>query len=399
MRITRLSLTNFRGFEGLELDLDRPVTVLVGVNGSGKSSVLKALCAVVVSVQRVLPSLARFSEIQLNRRDVRAGTQSSEIDGSVEHDGQRDAVHLRWLDHMQMWAGQVKSPDFWGLHHRIFAFHYGTDRRFSEATVPTNGTNDAFVATGLSLWHPGYQHFLTWFKEREDAENARRVAARDFDLQDPQLKAVREAVAAVMPGFERLRIERDPTPAMVATKDGIELRLDQLSDGERNLIALVGDLARRVVLADPTSESPRETEGLVLIDEVEQHLHPAWQRRVIPALRRAFPKMQLVVTTHSPQVISSVPESAVLVLDGSAAHAITSATQGRDTNAILREVFGVADRPEAVREEIAAIASLIDGAQLSDARARLAALAHSLSERDEEVLRLRTKLDFAEVGL
>ncbi len=397
MRITRLSLTNFRGFERLELDLDRPVTVLVGVNGSGKTSVLRAICAAAHAAQHQFEASSDDLRVALDERDVRVGARESAVTGRVQQ-GQWD--HSFRLEHI--------DGSGWGLRaiphspsgpngKRPFAFFVGTDRYLLHASVQLNLS--AIDDLGLTASVPGYARFLAWFKEREDAENARRVTARDFDLQDPQLRAVREAVAAVMPGYERLRIERDPTPAMVATKDGTELRLDQLSDGERNLIALVGDLARRMVLADPAAESPRETEGLVLIDELEQHLHPAWQRRVIPALRRAFPKTQLVVTTHSPQVISSVPESAVIVLDGSAAHAIASATKGRDTNAILREVFGVTERPEDVREEITAIASLIDDAQLSVARARLAALADALSERDEEVLRLRTKLDFAEVGL
>jgi len=106
---------------------------------------------------------------------------------------------------------------------------------------------------------------------------------------------------------------------MVVSKGDHELRLDPLSDGERRLLALTGDLARRMVLANPTSTAPREVEGVILIDEVEQHLHPALQREVLPSLRRAFPRAPLVVTTHSPQVLSSVPASAIVARKDSAA--------------------------------------------------------------------------------
>jgi predicted ATP-binding protein involved in virulence len=185
---------------------------------------------------------------------------------------------------------------------------------------------------------------------------------------------------------------------MVVTKGGVELRLDQLSDGERNLIALAGDLARRMVIADPTNESPLDTVGVILIDEIEQHLHPAWQRQVIPALRRAFPQAQLIVTTHSPQVLSSVPASAVVLLDGSSAHPITGATEGRDTNAILREVFGVPERPQPQLDALRAIRALIDDDALDAAHAHLDALAASLSEQDDDVVALRMRMHVAEAA-
>jgi hypothetical protein len=138
---------------------------------------------------------------------------------------------------------------------------------------------------------------------------------------------------------------------------------------------------------------------VIPIGEVEQHLHPALQRKVLPALQRAFPNAQFIVTTHSPQVLSSVPASAVVVLDGFDALPVASPTRGRDTNAILREVFGTPERPQEQAEEVLRIARLIEGDQLDEARARLALLAELLSEHDGDVLRLRTTLDFAAVGL
>jgi len=210
---------------------------------------------------------------------------------------------------------------------------------------------------------------------------------------------VREAIEAVMPGFGSLRIQRSPTPVMVAAKGAQEFRLDQLSGGERNLLALTGDLARRLAIATPTGDSPRDAEAVILIDEVEQHLHPALQRKIVPALQRAFPKAQLIVTTHSPQVLSSVPASAVVLLDSFGASPVSSPTRGRDTNAILREVFGTPARPDDEHETIREIAALLDTDRLHEARRHLDELALRLSEHDEEVLTLRARLDFAEVGL
>lgn len=413
MWVRHLSLTNFRGFASLELDLDRPVTVLIGVNGSGKSSVLRAIAAPLPWVHAYADgaspaSLMRPQGMFVDERDLRAGTASSAIVSRFRHGGDfqvrvwKEPENLQWFgafgDNTPLhWFDQLGRP---------FMFLADTSRQLTTASVREPDATEALpdararaedgqVVALIS----GYGRFLEWFKEREDAENARRVQRRDLDLQDPQLRVVREAVAALMPGFENLRIERDPSPAMVVTKGAFELRLDQLSDGERNLIALAGDLARRLVIAHPDHASPREVEAVILIDEIEQHLHPALQRKVIPSLQRAFPNAQLIVTTHSPQVLSSVPASAVVVLDNFEAHAVTGPTQGRDTNAILREVFGVETRPEMDAEALRGVAALIEDERLDEALARLDTLAEKLSEHDDEVLRLRTTLDFARAGL
>jgi predicted ATP-binding protein involved in virulence len=401
MRVKHLSLTNFRGFERLELDLDRPVTVLVGVNGSGKTSVLRAIALLLEKRRTRFFSLPRFHS-EADTHDRRVNTEGGRF-AIVLRDGPAliECVSTFQTSPQETYQESLLSVGSPSPRY-TFAFFAGTLRFVASADLERSSADDGTVrgADGFIFsGSEGYGRFIAWFKAREDVENERRVAARDFDLQDPQLRAVREAVAEVVPGFENLRIRRDPHFAMVVTKDGTELRLDQLSDGERNLVALAGDLARRMVVANPTSDVPRETEGVILIDEIEQHLHPGLQRKVIPALQRAFPNAQFIVTTHSPQVLSSVPASAVVVLDGFSATPVTAPTQGRDTNAILREVFGVTDRPQEERAELLAIAALIDDDQLDEARTRLASLAEKLSERDDEVLRLRTKLDFAEAGL
>ncbi len=394
MWVKHLTLTNFRGFEMLELDLDRPLTVLVGVNGSGKSSVLRAI---VVGVSR----LCGGSGLALDARDVRRGGAEAIVKVELRQGSSRRWWVQRFPRALESGGDNFGDQSFFSeiAKHRPFAFLVSTERMLTTATLqPTSEGGGVDEDAGTVSSRVGYARFIEWFKEREDVENERRVAVRDFNVQDPQLRAVREAVAALMPGFENLRIQRDPAPAMVVTKDGVELRLDQLSDGERNLVALAGDLARRMVIADPSSEAPRETEGVILIDEVEQHLHPAWQRRVIPALRRAFPRAQLIVTTHSPQVLSSVPASSIVLLDSFSALPVTAATEGRDTNAILREVFGVPERPQPQLDEVRAIRALIDDDRLDEARARLDELAAALSEADHDVVALRMRMHVAEAA-
>ena len=141
---------------------------------------------------------------------------------------------------------------------------------------------------------------------------------------------------------------------MIVDKDGEELIVDQLSDGEKCLLATVGDLARRLAIASPDSASPLQERGVVLIDEVDLHLHPRWQRRVVPALQRTFPNCQFIVTTHSPQVLSHVKEEAVLLGRGDPGLAILArrSVYGWDTNRILEEFLEVDERPREVKEKL-----------------------------------------------
>ena len=100
------------------------------------------------------------------------------------------------------------------------------------------------------------------------------------------------------------------------------------------------DLARRLAIANPwLGENALEGEGIILIDEIDLHLHPQWQRRVLPALTQTFPNCQFIVTTHSPQVLSEVPGESVFILENGKLLDYSPHTRGRDSNSILSEIF------------------------------------------------------------
>jgi predicted ATP-binding protein involved in virulence len=135
---------------------------------------------------------------------------------------------------------------------------------------------------------------------------------------------------------------------------------------------------------------------VVLIDEIELHLHPSWQRRVLGDLTRTFPNCQFIVTTHSPQVLSEVPNEAVIVVKDFQCYRPAAPTEGRDANAILSEVFDVPARPAATVAELDAISDLLDSRRYEEAHARLDRLAAKITERDPEVQGFRTTLDVVE---
>jgi 5'-deoxynucleotidase YfbR-like HD superfamily hydrolase len=266
--------------------------------------------------------------------------------------------------------------------------------RWKDGVAQATDAVDA-IAGALSSDPLGFGDLFRWFRDREDYENAEKVRRASLAWSDPQLDAVRAAIAALLPGFSGLRVDRGVL-RMVVEKEGVLLYLHQLSDGERTLLAVGADIARRLAIANPDAQSPLACEAVVLLDEVELHLHPAWQRTVLPSLRRAFPRGQFIVTTHSPQVLGEVPNDAVVLLKDFGGYAPPAPTAGRDANAILREVLGVTTRPAAVAQELDAIRDLLDEGRYAEARGRLDVAAAALTERDPDVRTMRAVMDVVE---
>ena len=155
-----------------------------------------------------------------------------------------------------------------------------------------------------------FRLFFEWFRENEDIENERLAEsltsgdAPQF-VGSTELAAVRRALKTFLPEFDGWRIRRSPLRLEVK-KDGKAFNVEQLSDGEKCTIALVGDLARRLVVANPELFNPLEGDGIVLVDEIELHLHPAWQKTILPRFMETFPNLQFIVTTHSPLVLAQL---------------------------------------------------------------------------------------------
>jgi predicted ATP-binding protein involved in virulence len=165
-----------------------------------------------------------------------------------------------------------------------------------------------------------------WFNAMEDQERREKESRRDFDFRLPELQLVRNAIVRMLPvGFSNPRTETRPLRFVIDRKmpDGETrtLRISQLSDGYRVVLGLAMDLARRMAQANSRMAqggnpvmNPLDLPAIALIDEVDLHLHPVWQQRVLADLTRTFPGTQFIVTTHSPQVLSTVKRENIRVI-------------------------------------------------------------------------------------
>jgi predicted ATP-binding protein involved in virulence len=411
MRVERLTLSNFRGFRSLELGFPRRATVLIGVNGAGKTAILDALATVLSELgdaflRRPSPSRALLSGDLLN------GAAAVEVAVSVTVAG----AGMGWPVRAERYfADVVRGPassvvaDFVAAVGRAqvadpqlalpLALYFPTGRAFLDIPerIRTTHAFDQLAALDEALTghDAAFRLFFEWFRNAEDFENQERRNRPDF--RSAELEAVRAAVRRLLPGFDGLRIERRPL-RMLLTKDGEELDVAQLSDGERVVLALASDIARRLALSAPGEPRPLEVEGVVLIDELELHLHPLWQRRILPALLAAFPNTQFIVTTHSPLILSELPpsEGSVLLVardaDGRGTAMPLDAVFGRDANQILEAAMGVDDRPTEAKRLLGEFLRMVGGGTDEEVAAARQRLADAIGADDPVFVKAETML-------
>ncbi|MCK8501061.1 AAA family ATPase [Myxococcus fulvus] len=421
MHIQRLELKNFRGFEDFGLDLHPEFTLLLGRNGAGKTAVLEALAVAIGEWFTGLRQVAGQSRY-LRADDVRQVGHMSQGVPSIEqvypvevtaHGTVVDGQAVTWTRHILARSKKSRSTGGTPVSQRAEAMEaavirgedvdlpvisfYGTarlwlkkrDREGSAVTSRLHGYH-ASLEPASSTWQ-----FEAWMQWREQARIERVASAlqagQDVSaVHEPQLEAVQHAAAACLPSAKKLYFSLNTQSVMVDLEDGRTLPFHLLSDGYRNLVALAADLAWRCAQLNPHHgvNAPKLARGIVLIDEIDLHLHPRWQRRVIGDLRKTFPGVQFVATTHSPQVLSTAEDAWVrLLVSGEKAPRPVSHVKGKDTNALLEDIFDEPSRPQEMQGALDRLAEFIDGSKLMEARTLLNTLRAQLGADDTDIVR------------
>ena len=363
MRLTNLNLNNFKGFQSCDLNIDGRSTIIFGVNGTGKTSILEAVNYLCWNwLYRLNPAQgAAFKSLKASL--VRTGVSKLEISGEFEFNGEKFLLKKEYTK-ARPGKGAVVSAhkklyDAF-VEHFISAYgneeknipifvNYGTNRSVLDIPLRIRKKHQFSKWTALERANENeldYKTFFEWFRNQEDYEAEIIREKQDFSYTDIPLKCVRTAVQTMLPEFGELQVKRNPL-RLAVKKNGTEYSVDQLSDGEKCTLALIGDLSRRLALANQNSENPLEGSGIVLIDEIELHMHPSWQRKVLPILCKTFPNIQFIVTTHSPQVLGEVSDQFNLFMlseDEEHQNIITpvSRMDGFDSNYILEEYMNTA---------------------------------------------------------
>lgn len=215
-------------------------------------------------------------------------------------------------------------------------------------------------------------------------------------IQTLPLAFVRQAIEEFTE-FQNIRIQRQGIPTMIVEKDGEELDVNQLSQGEKSLLALVGDIARRLAILNPSLDDPLQGEGVVMIDEVDLHLHPKWQHNLIDKLTKTFPNVQFILTTHSPLIVSDRQDILVYVLDNGELQTVGN-IYGEDANTLLNDVFDVSARTPEIDKAFNDIRRAISHKELENAESLINAIAQKVASNNTELLKVRLMLAQAKLA-
>jgi len=433
MQIQSFSLKNIGQFQDLSVSLaptqhfPSNITVFIGNNGSGKTSLLKSVAMVLTWYvarlkhdktngtqipENVILNNANSAmvEITVNDLDLQQHTKAYTWRIAKNRTARKAefTTHLTELNQLtsyyKQWLGEDDQSSL-----PLIAF-YPVERSVIDIPLKIQEKHQFLQIDGYDNALNNavdFRRFFEWFREREDVENEHlkkimfnlRLGSSDQEFlkaideynsnkfKDVQLEAVRQAIYAFMPNFRNLEVSRKPRLAMIIDKNDKTLNVSQLSQGEKSLMALVGDIARRLAMMNPKLDNPLQGKGIILIDEIDMHLHPQWQRSIIQRLQTTFPNCQFILTTHSPLVISDTQNILVYDLDGQEVNALPS-LYGQDANTVLLQYMDTSYRNPEVTEQIIQAMDAIQNNDLELANQLIQTLKLELGESQLDVMRL-----------
>jgi predicted ATP-binding protein involved in virulence len=403
MRVKELNLHNFRGIKDLHLvfNPEHNVVVLAGVNGVGKSSILDCINLLIKHYDKIRHSefpeiykpvaLVSSSNIHIeaqntvNQINVNFGMKDIKwkIDESTDY-----TIASSWLVEYQKLFEDIRNNT---ATTECSYFYFLADRRV---------INFRQIWTSESEYIIDFDVFSQWFKETEDLENEQRLTGNNIKYRDPVLEIIRHATYSLLgEGYNNLTFKR-LIDKLTIKKSDREIAVDLLSDGEKSLLAMVGHLSRKLAEYNKDLVNPLEASALVLIDEIELHLHPAWQRMIIPRLTKTFPNCQFIVTTHSPQVLSHVDPECIHILDYDGDNVVVKrpdSSYGLDSNRILEDILGVSKRPQEIQDRMLELFRTINKNDLESAKKIVQELVTKIGTTDPELVKAEATIKRREI--
>lgn len=344
MYLSNIHIKNFKGIKNADIDFGRSVNLIIGDNGTGKTSVLEAIS---VALGGFLSGIDGVNTIHFSRDEIR---RESQLTGT----GSNNVVYRTPIcveAKLELNVGDENNPD-------IRLFEFSRQKKSIKSSRSTVEPRDICKAAQLMADSPhsilpviSYQSFSRVSYQKKDkwedpfsdvysrvvgyvdcleeAANdkmlinwCKRMEQIAWQQEKPILEyeVVKKAVSdfmGIMQDGEKASVLYDKrTEELVYTSGEETLPVRLLSSGFRDLLGIVFDIAYRMAVLNPDllQDITKRTPGIVLIDEIDLHLHPKWQWRVVDALKKTFPKVQFIATTHSPVIIASCKEERLITL-------------------------------------------------------------------------------------
>ena len=415
MRVTRLKLANVRAVEVAEFHFQPGFNLVAGVNGVGKTTVLDTLAVCFSAIVRHAKRYPRYGRV-FEAADIRAEAGALQAECYFECAGKKYGYLLHRFRHSNplqtatQWLRQDERTydepieEFYGgiptdgnadgSEGQLLAVLFSTNRSVASdrASRQADAASSVAAAFAGALLNRGLQlgEFAAWMRVQQALGSERAMAKH-------MLVSLGNAVTRFLPSYRNLRPAGDGSShSLLIDRDDTPLPVRHLSDGERGVLAMVLNLTRRLAQANPNMEDPAaEAQAVVLIDEIELHLHPDWQRQIARNLTETFPKCQFIATTHSPQVIGEVEHDRIQFIAGGEVYSPTHSF-GVDSSRVLEEIMNTESRTKEIHMLLANVSQEVGEQRYEKARGLLPQLVDRLGENDPEITRIRTLLDFLE---
>lgn len=423
MKLNSLHLENFRIFDQATVQFHPEVTVAVGSNGSGKTALLRA-AAIAAGV--IEYSLNPGPNKGIESSDLRTvNYQSGAAIGTeiklpciVQADGTVEDLPVSW----EISQSSVKGRTRFGQAADLIKISKTYDKRLQNGDnslilplVSFYGAgriwaqhktkrNDVF---GVSSRRNGYidsldsaandKLMMEWFKRM-------RLKELQSDVQIPALRVVLNAMAKLYSQLSKTEVSKIEYNF---DTNGLDVYADyhgktkiipssQWSAGYKSPMFLVADIGYRMAILNPQLESDvlKKTPGIVIIDEIENHIHPAWQQKIIELLQKLFPKIQWIISTHAPAIIQSVGKENIILLDAGKVFNSSIQTFGKDANTILTDLMGTSSRPDQIQQMFTDFYESMDNEDYQKAEVTLDHLSSIIGEDDPDIQRHKNILSF-----
>lgn len=345
MRLKKISFKNFRLFENFELEFpDENFIVLIGRNGSGKSTILDGIAKCLEHFVVVLTSTNENGHNirnSLSEQDIRLGNQTTTIDASLEAfekvfsfqssknknlAGTAYEIHDKKIlleKRKRIESGEIKAYPVLGY------LDINRTDSMRQIEKPNLSLLLSEVYDTLALNISNFSFVNDWYVAASTEESFIRSNERKLDFELESLKHIRQSFLKFSTHldtqFEKVNIQireeipylRESMPSFFfgINKGETVLNFNQLSSGEKSIINIVFSIAQKLIKANRSSKNPLDGKGLILIDEIDLHLHPSWQAQIVKALKATFPNVQFIVTTHSPLILSGVRKKEIIMLN------------------------------------------------------------------------------------
>ncbi|MBL0710321.1 MAG: AAA family ATPase [Colwellia sp.] len=447
MKIKKLKLENFRAFKSFECDFEPDINVLVGLNGQGKTSILEAIAIAYGQFvggfgtgkdKNISTSDVRLAKTMLSMGNSLSGTENSNMEGysmelqfptiiNVKSFSDQDSEFpSEWQrSRNTLKGGTTKVKDLNNNAKKLqkmvqdgtfvplpLFVYYDTNRLWNDSFSPATKipTKKSSRLDGYDDWfkpHSNYKVFSQWLYQETIASFERKMHISEMSTADnsgltfgnrhqKSLNAVTNAVNTVLSpsGWSSLRYSATEKQIVATHEKQGDVPIFMLSDGIRNMIAMVADIAYRAVKLNfyLGERAVLDTTGIVLIDEVDMHLHPSWQRSILQSLTMAFPKIQFIVTTHSPLVISDIKGINVCLLSDSKKATKLPELYGEDANTVLLEIMDTDIRNTEINIKLNDLLDAVHDSNIDKAKELLSILETELPVTNIELSKARLLL-------